>query len=309
MKQSPDKGERRRNRRVLSCLPCREHKLKCDRHVPCQACCRYRREASCRQHPASISLHLDSSSQPSSREVVTQAAETFHRADRSPQFHPRALKSSLYDVGAHTSRTNQRIDSRDEPFENDATGFPVQVSAKEKESQEHQPPLTVSLLPQLGCIASSWSNLSWNPFHAEFYWRAQLLATLPTRNQCDMLVSYFLENINWIYHVIHVPMFRKAYGQFWDTDSNSVDVSWLSLLFIVISESALCASSDVAQAIGWSLLTVRNLSHVWYTSSRQALHASSFESKPQLVHLQTFLVTQRYWLATKNVEAMNSYVS
>src|ERR1700742_2068803 len=39
-------------RQPLSCLPCRQHKLRCDRHVPCGTCSRYRRQGLCLQHPA-----------------------------------------------------------------------------------------------------------------------------------------------------------------------------------------------------------------------------------------------------------------
>ncbi|OBU01479.1 hypothetical protein VE01_00380 [Pseudogymnoascus verrucosus] len=40
--------------RALSCLPCREHKLKCDRQVPCKSCVRSNRVDHCRKHPAPI---------------------------------------------------------------------------------------------------------------------------------------------------------------------------------------------------------------------------------------------------------------
>src|ERR1700753_2460016 len=44
--------QRQRKRRQLSCLPCRLHKLKCDRRVPCETCVRYIRTKQCNQHPA-----------------------------------------------------------------------------------------------------------------------------------------------------------------------------------------------------------------------------------------------------------------
>ncbi|OBT81436.1 hypothetical protein VE02_09950 [Pseudogymnoascus sp. 03VT05] len=201
------------------------------------------------------------------------------------------------------TRANEISDAGNESLD---SGHVILLTGAPTKQKERQPGLTVSLLPQISTITSSSSDVYGTCFHTDSYWRVQLLAALPTRNQCDMLVTYFLENINWVYHAIHVPSFRKEYSQLWDRDTNSVDLSWLSLLFIVISESALFISSDVAQAIGLSPMNVRNLSHIWYTSSRQALHASGFESKPQLVHLQTFLVSQIYWLATKNVETMNS---
>lgn len=306
MFQPQGKGERRRNRQALSCLPCRQHKLKCDRRVPCQTCCRYQREESCGLDPASLSLHSSSPCRLPRRAITTRTPETSRSYDSGSRTHLRTAKSSIPGMTTHSVRANQADDADAEGIESGSIVLQTRNPTKQK---EHQSRLTVSLLPQIGSITSSSNDLSGSCFQPGTYWRVQLLAALPTRNQCDMLVSYFLENINWIHHAIHVPSFRKEYTLLWDTDTHSVDLSWLSLLFIVISESALFVSSDVAQAIGLSLPNVRHLSHIWYTSSRQALHASGFESKPQLVHLQTFLVSQVYWLATKNVEIMNSYVS
>ena len=305
MFQPGGKGERRRNRQALSCLPCRQHKLRCDRRVPCQTCCRYRREDKCGQHTAPLPLHSDSPFRLARKVIAARTPETSLLDDNGSGTHPRTAKSNMPGVTTNQVRAKQVSDADNEALDSGSVMLLTPVPTKQK---ERQPRLSVSLLPQIGSITSFSSDISGSCFHPESYWRAQLLAALPTRNQCDMLVSYFLENINWIHHAIHVPSFRKEYSQLWDTDTHSVDLSWLSLLFIVISESALFISSDVAQAIGLSPMNVRNLSHVWYTSSRQALHASGFESKPRLVHLQTFLVSQIYWLATKNVETMNSCV-
>ena len=53
--QTPETRPRRRGgskRQPLSCLPCRRHKLRCDRHLPCGTCVRYCREIECRLNPA-----------------------------------------------------------------------------------------------------------------------------------------------------------------------------------------------------------------------------------------------------------------
>lgn len=302
MFQPSGRRERRRNRQALSCLPCRQHKLKCDRRVPCQTCCRYLREDRCGQGPASPIFQSGSPYRLAHRAIAAHTPETPYLYGNDPRTHSRTTNPSLIGATKH-ARDNLISDADDVVLNGAATVLPAQESTKQKQRQSC---LTVSLLPLIGSITKPSCDLSSDCFYADSYWRMQLLAVLPTRNQCDMLVSFFLENINWVHHAIHVPSFRKEYSQLWDTDTNSVDLSWLSLLFIIISESTLFISSDVAQAIGLSLTNLRNLSQIWYTCSRQALHSSGFESKPQLVHLQTFLVTQKYWLATKDVETMNS---
>ncbi|KAI5284093.1 hypothetical protein KEM54_001599, partial [Ascosphaera aggregata] len=56
MSSAPKPRIKSSNRRALSCYPCRRHKLKCDRRIPCQTCIRYRREDVCRQHPPSSAV-------------------------------------------------------------------------------------------------------------------------------------------------------------------------------------------------------------------------------------------------------------
>ena len=306
MSQPGGKGGRRRNRQSLSCLPCRQHKLRCDRRIPCQTCCRYGREDRCGQHPASLSLHSGSHFPITRRGIPDKTPGTSLPYENGSRTHLRAAESNIPGVATNPTRPNLVPDADNEIVDNGRVALLTRASKKQERPQTGP---TVSMVPQVSSITSFSPDLSGTCFHPDSYWREQLQAALPTRNQCDMLVAYYLENINWVHHAIHIPSFRKEYSQFWDTDTSSIDLSWLSLLFIIISESALFITSDVAQAIGLSILKVRNLSHIWYTSSRQALHASGFESKPQLVHLQTFLVSQIYWLATKNVETMNSCVS
>jgi hypothetical protein len=112
--------------------------------------------------------------------------------------------------------------------------------------------------------------------------------------------------MHWVYQAIHVPSFRKNYSRFWVTNVEDVDLIWLSLLYTIISCSGLYVPLDKAEDVGLDPSNVRNLAHVWHSASRQALHAGGFETKPCLTQLETFLITQLYWLATKSFEAMNS---
>ncbi|TQB74923.1 hypothetical protein MPDQ_003954 [Monascus purpureus] len=145
-----------------------------------------------------------------------------------------------------------------------------------------------------------------NPFDMENFWRSQLTALLPTHNQCDMLISFYLEHINWIYQAVHVPSFRKQYFHFWDGHMDDVDLIWLSLLFTMLSVTALVITDEFSEAVGFDAKSVRDLAHTWHFASRQALYSGGFESRPRLMQLTTFLVTQTYWLAIKSAEAMQS---
>ncbi|GAD99338.1 hypothetical protein TERG_01466 [Paecilomyces variotii No. 5] len=156
------------------------------------------------------------------------------------------------------------------------------------------------------CIPSSLGPVPRDPIDSRLFWKTHLAAVLPSQNQCDLLVCYYLENSNWLYQAIHVPSFRRQYAEFWASNVDDIDLIWLSLLFTLISISALHIPFDLVEAMGFEHSTIRGLAHRWHSASRQALYAGEFESKPSLTQLQTFIATQLYWLSTKNIEAMNS---
>ena len=114
--------------------------------------------------------------------------------------------------------------------------------------------------------------------------------------------------MDWVYHAIHHPSFYNTYAQFWESQASDVDLIWLSLLYTILSCGALYLPFNEAETVGLDKNNLRNLAHVWHSASRQALHVGGFEAKPCVTQLQTFIVTQLYWLATRNVETLNSYV-
>ncbi|KAF7557379.1 hypothetical protein G7Z17_g738 [Cylindrodendrum hubeiense] len=60
-------------RTPLSCLACRQHKLRCDRRVPCGTCIHYRREAQCHENPAPPRRRAAASAQ---QEIGEQSSST-----------------------------------------------------------------------------------------------------------------------------------------------------------------------------------------------------------------------------------------
>lgn len=141
---------------------------------------------------------------------------------------------------------------------------------------------------------------------SKVFWKSQLVALLPSERQCENLVGYYIENIDWIFHAFHIPSFRHQYAAFWAGSLDQVDLMWVALLYTMLSTAAIMIPPGVAESMGFQYSSLANLAGVWHQASRQALHAGEFESKPCVTQLQVFLATQLYWLATKNVEALNS---
>lgn len=138
-------------------------------------------------------------------------------------------------------------------------------------------------------------------------WKRVLVKLVPTRTQSDILLSYFIEHINWLFQTVHIPTFRREYALFWDGKIEEVNLIWMSLLFTIISLSALYIPVDAVELVGLEKDKIRKYAHIWHHASLQALQAGDYESKPTLTQLQTFSITQLYWYATNNIEILNSY--
>ncbi|OKL60012.1 hypothetical protein UA08_04888 [Talaromyces atroroseus] len=144
------------------------------------------------------------------------------------------------------------------------------------------------------------------PIDSKVFWKVQLVSLLPHRELCDRLVSYYVENIDLIYHTIHIPSFQRQYEEFWSLNTAEIDLVWLALLLTVISVAALMTSKEYVEMLGMKKAIARDWAHVWHQASRQALYAGDYELKPTLTQLQVFVCTQIYWLETKNHEILNS---
>lgn len=315
--------KRTANRRTLSCLPCRQHKLRCDRHVPCNTCSRYRREDQCRQHPAPSAVLEARTPRPrGSRFLVaaqTSASQSSKDTNQALQARPfqeltaaRAADSSADSNIARTRHVEQLrkqcSTGRVQMFRFAEHWRQVSQSASQKVCSLESVPSTLYTQVFSECVPSSLNQVHSDPIDTNLFWKTHLAAVLPSQNQCDLLICYYLENSNWLYQAIHVPSFRHQYADFWASNVGDIDLIWLSLLFTLISISALHIPFELVEAIGFEQSTIRGLAHRWHSASRQALYAGEFESKPSLMQLQTFIATQLYWLSTKNIEAMNSYV-
>ena len=335
----------RHQRRVLSCLPCRQHKLKCDRGAPCQSCTRYHREAKCLQttSPATRGIgRVMIRSNTDSRNSDTTST-TWKLARDPPQYSAlkvASLACSLQEETTSSIRSSDPGKATEASAPNPKGSVDLRCATRKSVSGLHLYN-NVEMLKTYGDSASvhlpymggaSAAPLEHLPFLANLclqfgafsgvhpvtmggllsshdttlYWKLYLASTLPSQTQCDVLVSFFFENLNWIYQAVHVPSFRKAYAQFWITDVADIDLIWLSLLYIMLCLVGLYIPLPMTEAIGFEPEKFRDFSHIWYSASRQALHAGGFGSKPALAQIQTFLLSQLYWYATKNVEVLNS---
>ncbi|KAF6802843.1 C6 transcription factor [Colletotrichum sojae] len=153
----------------------------------------------------------------------------------------------------------------------------VYLSSFKTQAQEragHSQGTPFGLDPSLRAIAESrLKPIQLNPFSSkeptlfdetQRFWKRYLLSLLPTQTQADLLITYFFENINWIYHAVHAPSFRARYSELWAMEVEDVDLIWLALLYVVFSLSSLYISALVAEAAGFEVADLAVLSHRWY---------------------------------------------
>lgn len=317
----PKRGARGAKRLPLSCLACRHHKLRCDRQVPCGTCVRYGRDDVCQQNPAR-------------RQVAAQMATIVGRPPLPPtadassrtvaeQLPPTPAASNIaVPLGPSASRPQEnairRRNAQQPPALSEPVPRPVRTmdglsitNAGDQLRNQHSPSSGASGGPPLAAFMAVESPI-WNLFDVEdadskIFWRSHLVNVLPSRAQCDILVTYFIEHVNWMYLPIHVPSFRREYAQFWETHVDDVDFLWLSLLLATISVSAIYIPFEAIEIVSIPKTSIRKLAKTWHFASQQALQAGEYETKPRLVQFQTFIVTRLYYFATNNFELLNSY--
>ncbi|KAL6880894.1 fungal-specific transcription factor domain-containing protein [Trichoderma novae-zelandiae] len=305
------KKPQRGGRKPLSCLACRRHKLKCDRKVPCGTCIRYRRETLCRQNPA-----------PPRRGRA--AAHNHHKGDGRDADAEIAVGPEPADAGSEV------VEDVEAPGRESADGGVVRLrNGFEKVVGREEPQDTAFFLRALGLDAkttsipvSSLSQLLaeiqsagrpsglWHMMEGASrrrYWETQLRSALPSRSLCDLLLNYYLDHINWIFQITHVPSFRHKYEELWDAaEDRELDLIFAALVFTMLSVSALYVPLGAVEIFGCPRESIRDLAHVWHRASHQALLAGEYEARPCVVQLQAFSITQFYWYATNGIDALNS---
>ncbi|TFB04802.1 hypothetical protein CCMA1212_003118 [Trichoderma ghanense] len=303
----------RGGRKPLSCLACRRHKLKCDRKIPCGTCIRYRRETLCRQNPAPPKRGRNATTslrnhKADVRDINTDVAFDSEVADAESELlaEPDALGRGHADRGAVRLRSGfENVPGGDGPHD---TAFFLRALGVDAKTTS----IPVSSLSQLLAEIQSAGQSSglWHMMEESSrrrYWETQLRSALPSRFMCDLLLNYYLEHINWIFQITHVPSFRHKYEEFWDEAENrEMDFIFAALVFTIISVSALYVPKGAVEIFGCPRESIRDLAHVWHRASHQALLAGDYEARPCVVQLQTFSITQFYWYATSGIDVLNS---
>lgn len=248
----PQRKITKRNRRVVSCVPCRNRKLKCDRQQPCASCVKRHDEAHCRfflrpvngddANPGrSIGPPVDKTEMRAKLRLledmvsgmVTQPHAHISRsstdtpvggtpgpsqarpqpaADTNADTDTDALGGTDYSAVLESIRALQGFVDAD--FARPTLARPA---------PERQPSHEISIVSQADKLEPR------NPLE-------EVLECLPSRAECDSILSSYFQQIYMVPAVCHAGQFQRIYEQFWK-HPNSVSPLWLSMLFSLISTS------------------------------------------------------------------------
>ncbi|ROV89674.1 hypothetical protein VSDG_08097 [Cytospora chrysosperma] len=285
----------KRNRQVVSCVPCRTRKLKCDRQQPCSSCVKRSDVASCRffgtPNPSGAS-HVPSpvpKTEMQARLLKLEALVNNLRDQPEPDVASagnsagggaaaaarehwmasdsggRGNESVSFDASAGQTPAGGRLAKEGDSVRFvGATNYaavleairelhgvvdaeaPDHLSARSQseagerhDAQQQQQQL---LLPR--CRTHIQLSGSVSPLTTQ-----EILDQLPSRAECDKILTSFFQPIHIVPTVIHAGQFQRIYQAFWE-DPGSANPLWISTLFSFLSTAVFQQASKAAGGEG-----------------------------------------------------------
>ncbi|PWY80719.1 hypothetical protein BO70DRAFT_397011 [Aspergillus heteromorphus CBS 117.55] len=250
-------AKKRKPRPKLSCVLCRQKKLKCNRMHPCDNCIKHKRPYMCHyQGPPGIPMKgsqdihnhihdLEARMQQLSGATVQSSFPSFPQSN----FPPSGLTAAEVQAGPSAAEEVSEPQG-DYPgtilVDQDGTRYinPTHWQAVLDEIAEVKQYLQLNenspledaeeetSAPEVSGPVLLFGNLVPST-------KADLLAALPDRPAADRLVSFYLNSKEATLVLMHIPTFAKEYAAFWKNPED-VSINWLAYLY-----SILCISTGL----------------------------------------------------------------
>ncbi|KAI1752520.1 hypothetical protein F4782DRAFT_120629 [Xylaria castorea] len=235
MSEGVVKTYKRRPRKPINCQPCRHSKLRCDRQIPCVQCVRRKCADSClyERPPGAFRsveprVHREPESRPEPASTPCQPGTEHNSpgdvqtasvaqglADITPAPKERGLDLANVvppDLQERHALTHERWEEV------------LQRPMNPNEPSAFAPDDTASRSAGLCFPFASDPQLG----------TSDLLAMIPSASSCDYLISRFFMYMAQFFPILHGPTFQKEYAAF-VANPSAVDLSWLSVLFMLLS--------------------------------------------------------------------------
>ncbi|KXJ85749.1 fungal-specific transcription factor domain-domain-containing protein [Microdochium bolleyi] len=260
----------KRNRPPISCEPCRSRKLKCNRNLPCESCVRRGKTMSCtyasnairggskagkKTKPRDLNDRLASleslvsSFLSQSSGAPTQLSTSLHSVNEaavvtpdlgSTVEHLRRAAISIEAMADDVPDARQRADNHIDP------SHWLSILDDIKEVREHLASTVVE-----SASPSTQPSTNENPDYSSRdtggsdpslvlgaghtpSTLGEIIARLPARSVCDMLLSWYFNSQFMVLGVVHPAKFQSEYEQFWASPATTSPL-WIALLFAILS--------------------------------------------------------------------------
>ncbi|PSN70365.1 hypothetical protein BS50DRAFT_488478 [Corynespora cassiicola Philippines] len=233
----------KRARPQLSCTPCRQGKLKCNREHPvCDQCAKRSKHDACHYVPPPPKNRQAQNMRGRIKNLeslvvnlINQKAQEQESTGNGPQ------------IPTHSSRAAGEV-IRGASIEPDAETFgQLHISNSGNETRYVGAGHWSSLLKEIEEVKDSLESDDedespeevWDHANARStvtfgvprpITKAQLIQEMPPKAEVDRLLPLWFNSADPLLYIIHAPTFQEEYKQFWN-DPNSMPVMWIALLY------------------------------------------------------------------------------
>ncbi|WVR03307.1 hypothetical protein IAU60_000298 [Kwoniella sp. DSM 27419] len=306
-----------KGRRAYTCTPCRERKVKCDRHRSCGPC--KRRGLTCVWPDNGVPLDEDDRGRPTSSGSITPeptrlsstSGSWWHSArrrqsrSRSPILGSTAHRSSDVPAGpVEVPHTVASAEELDHSILNDSFGGSTSIRTY-THAREHQPRKggSVGEPSERPPSFPFGGGRGYSELEGDGMVNKDLMAALPLRAQADVMLRIYLERVEWIHHPLHLPTFLAQYNRFWSMSTakrcETVHARWLALLYITLALGA-HFSDEEGDADAELADGLRDACEATLASS-DFLDRPSTETVQTIISLNIYLNNNNRVMAAKNL--------
>ncbi|KAF5360715.1 hypothetical protein D9756_004474 [Leucocoprinus leucothites] len=310
------------SRPIQSCFQCRKRKIKCSKSYPCTPCILRGEGDVCREVDRSMLQSTERIEELVDRvQKLENTISVLSRRgspsdDESPRsIRRRELSSSPYPKSASLSpnRPRSRGFSSQTPsllrvgtsaeesamiLEDFAMGHKVNRTRATSDfsmSMFSTPSTANETLPQTHLpITHPWSLFVNSPQDIV----RRILCALPTQAQTQLLLRFYVQQVDWYAKVIHVPTFMAEtnilLAHIHQHQYHLVNIDFLGVLLIVLCLSFHFADAQLCEQLMLSYAACSDYAQHLYSGAQACLQYANFTSCHSLEHLQTIVLTGVY---------------
>ncbi|KAI0121758.1 hypothetical protein BJ170DRAFT_587879 [Xylariales sp. AK1849] len=306
----------RKKRQRLSCRECRKKKLSCDRNLPCQRCVKSGRPEQCSFEmvtalPSVLNPHnqheqrngdqiRDLQAEVSQLKVLLSKVDFMaarkcdagnsHAIDNVQAASPYLEKDKHQEAVASANVNNTELS---DPKERSPRGYYSRHTMFQFFGEIRE------LFPFIRETADEWfkplgvrvtkSKSSSNPRHANAGPRVEvdLESLLPPQNDTEALVFNYLDHLEQVHRVVHVPSFRRQFANFWDPERTRHPA--MTALVLAMTSISVCASPGPADATSIPI-RYRAMPEQWISACDEWLRQQSPKHRKLVYHQISCLV-------------------